>query len=62
MGNVKKIVDNQAIEKGTLIVAGTTLISAGVGLVSSDKISGLIFVALGVFCLITREVIKVINK
>lgn len=62
MPNAKQIIETQAIEKSALIVAGTTLISTGVATLSNDKIVGLALISLGVFCLITREVIKVINK
>ena len=54
----KKIIDNQAIEKGVLIIAGTSLISTGTGFLSTDRITGLVLVVLGVLCLIVRELVK----
>ena len=61
MGDLKQqIQDNQTIEKSGLIVAGTTLISVGVGLVAipGSQWAGVVILALGVICLIGRELLK----
>lgn len=62
MGDLKQALqDNQTVEKTSLIVVGSTLISVGVGLVSSGESgewTGIAILALGVICLITRELLK----
>lgn len=56
----KQIIDNQTIEKSALIVAGTTLISIGGGLVviPGSQWVGVVILTLGVICLIGRELLK----
>lgn len=53
-----RVVENQSFEKSALIVAGTTLISVGTGIIVVQPAVGLGVLALGVICLIARELVK----
>lgn len=54
-----KAQENQSVGKGALIVAGTTLLAAGVPLCERENpLVGLVLVSLGVACLVLRELIK----
>lgn len=58
MKKLQQMVENQTFEKSALIVSGTALISTGMAIAPNDKVTGLVLVGLGVFCLVVREVIK----
>lgn len=53
-----RVVENQSFEKSALIVAGTTLISVGTGIIVLQPLVGFGVLLLGVVCLIARELVK----
>ena len=55
---IKKIEENQTVSKSALIVAGTSLLSVGLGIVEKNSLVGIILVLLGVGCLVFRELNK----
>jgi hypothetical protein len=54
----QKLEENQTISKSTLIVAGTSLLSVGLGLVEKNSLVGIVLIVLGVACLVFREIRK----
>jgi len=54
----KKIEKYQTVEKASLIVVGTTLVSSGMGWMEKNSAIGLTLVILGVVCLVGRELLK----
>lgn len=58
MSLMQKVTENQTVEKSALIVAGTTLIGLGSSLVVLQPYVGFGVLALGVLCLIVRELVK----
>lgn len=54
----QKVAENQTVEKSVLIVAGTTLLSAGLGFLEKNPLVAIVLIVLGVGCLVLREVLK----
>jgi hypothetical protein len=57
----EKLEENQTVEKSALIVAGTTLLSAGLGFMEKNIPAAITLIVLGVACLVGREILKLKN-
>ena len=54
----EKMAENQTLEKSALIVAGSTLLSAGLSQIEKNPLVAIILIVLGVICLVLREIVK----
>ncbi len=54
----QKLSENQTVEKGSLIVVGTTLLAAGLEELERNQTVAIILIVLGALMLAGREVLK----
>lgn len=58
----EKLEENQTVEKAGLIVAGPLLLSTGLGFLEKNPLVAIVLIALGVGCLVGRELLKLRNQ